>query len=167
MKSVRRIGAVLATFGLAAALVSCSGGQSVADACKITNDQMESVVTKSQSNVNAELQKATQGEDADIKGAFEPVTKAIKDAQTKVTNEEVKKPLDTFAKEYNSFIDSVEGVDFKQFADLKNLDPTDPNAMEKAKAVQETAQKLQKDMTDHATKIQDAGNKLTEVCKTK
>lgn len=164
MKTARRIGAVIASIGLAAALASCAGGQSVADACKVAEETMTDVVTESQTEIQAQMQSAMSGEEIDLNAALEPVQEALKDTQSKVTNEEVKKPLDAFVTEYNSFVDVVKGADLSGMAELQNLDPSDPEAMTKAQELQEEAQQLQTDLTDATSKLQDASEGLQSVC---
>ena len=164
MKTARRIGAIVASLGLAAALASCSGGQSVADACKVAEETMTDVVTESQAEVQTQLESAMAGETVDLNAALEPVQEALKDTQSKVTNEEVKKPLDTFVSEYNSFVDVIKGADLSGMADLQNLDPTDPEAVAKAQELQADAQQLQTDLTDATSKLQDASTGLQSVC---
>lgn len=164
MKTARRIGAIVAALGLAATLASCAGGQSVADACKIANDTMTDVANKAQSDVQTGLQDAMSGGDVDFGEIFQPVVKALEETQGKVTNEEVKKPLDTFVTEYKSFATTIEGVDLSALKDAQNIDPTDPNAQAKIEELQKMSETLQADVTESSAKLQEASTELASVC---
>ena len=164
MKTARRIGAVVASIGLAAALASCSGGQSVADACKVAEETMTGVVTESQTEIQSQMEAAMSGGEIDLDAALQPVQEALKDTQSKVTNEDVKKPLDAFVGEYNAFVKVVQDADLAGMAELQNLDPSDPEAMAKAQELQAEAQTLQTEITDATKKLQDASNDLQSTC---
>jgi chromosome segregation ATPase len=173
---VRRTGAVVAAAGLALALASCSGGQSVADACKIAEETMTEVVTQSQADTQQALQGALQGEEVDFNAIFQPIKEALSDTQKTVTNEEVSTALDGFVTEYNSFVGVLEQVDlsgFQELSDLSDLDPSDPEAMAKIEELQEKSTELQQQAQDLQTDIQDktealtaASSELSELCTT-
>ncbi|WP_449280442.1 hypothetical protein [Leucobacter sp.] len=161
----RRTGAVVAAAGLALALASCSGGQSVADACKIAEETMTEVVTQSQADTQEALQGALQGEDVDFGAIFQPIKDALGETQKKVTNEEVKGALDTFVAEYNSFAEVIEQVDlsgFQELSEMSDLDPTDPDAMAKLEELQQKSTELQQQAEDLQTEIQGKTESLTE-----
>ncbi|WP_427870994.1 hypothetical protein [Leucobacter luti] len=164
MKTARRIGAIVAALGLAATLASCAGGQSVADACKIANDTMTDVANKAQSDVQTGMQDAMAGKDVNFGEIFKPVVKALEDTQGKVTNEEVKKPLDKFVTEYKSFASTIEEVDLSALKDAQNIDPTAPDAQAKLEELQKSTEKLQADITESSTKLQESSTELNSVC---
>lgn len=172
----RRTGAVVAAAGLALALASCSGGQSVADACTIAEETMTEVVTQSQADTQQALQGALQGEEVDFGAIFQPIKDALGETQKKVTNEEVKGALDTFVEEYNSFIGVIEAVDlsgFQELSEMSELDPSDPEAMakleelqQKSADLQQQAQDLQSDIQDKQGSLMDASSELADLCNT-
>lgn len=175
--NIRRTGAIIAAAGLALGLASCSGGQSTADACKIAEQTMTEVVTQAEVDAQQALQSAMQGEDVDFGTIFEPVKKALVEAQKKVTNEEVKSSLDTFVTEYTSFVEVIEGVDlsgFQELSEMSQLDPNDPEAMakldelqQKSTEMQQAAEKLQTEMQDKQETLIAASSELADLCNTK
>lgn len=92
--NIRRIGALLAAGALATTLAACSGGQSVADACKIANDTMTEVSSDTEAATQQFMQDMTAGGEVDINALFEPIGKALESAQSEITNEEVSKALE-------------------------------------------------------------------------
>ncbi|WP_416442417.1 hypothetical protein AB3K78_08680 [Leucobacter sp. HNU] len=156
-----RIGGIAAAIALTVSMAACAGGQSVADACKIANDEMTKATSSINSDVNAAMQKATQGEKVDFAEIFKPVTEGLDKATSKVTNEKVKKPLDAFATEYKNFTKSFEGF---EMPDMKNIDASDPAAMEKLQQASEKAQEISKNAQAASTKLVDQGKKIQEVC---
>lgn len=161
---IRRTGALAATAALAFTLVSCSGGQSTAEACQIANDTMNSAVDQMNSDVQGALQGAVGGEDIDFGSIFAPVTEALHETQSKVTNEEVKGALDTFVDEYTSFAATIEGFDLSSFGDMSDIDPSDPDAMQKLEEMQASAEELQTTLTEQTASMQEAAAGMQEVC---
>ncbi|MFT4231651.1 MAG: hypothetical protein QM606_02590 [Leucobacter sp.] len=119
--TIRRTGAVLATAGLALGLMSCSGGQSVEEACTVAEETMNEVVTESQADIQQSLQDALQGNEVDFEATLKPIQDALAETQDKVTNKEVKSALDAFVDEYDAFAASIEEVDLSGFADLSEM----------------------------------------------
>lgn len=174
MKSTRRIGAAVAALALASTLAACSGGQSVADACKIAEDTMTEVVATSQTEAQSAMQSAMAGEDVDLKAIFTPVVEALEETEGKVTNGDVKPALNDFVTEYKAFADTLGEFDmsaFKDIAELSNVDPTAPDAAEKlaeletkGKELQAQAEELQTSMQTQQESLTAAGTKLQDVC---
>lgn len=174
MKSTRRIGAVVAALALASTLAACSGGQSVADACKVTNETMTEVVAQSQSDAQTAMQSAMQGEEVDLKAIFTPVVEALEETESKVTNDKVKPVLSTFVTEYKAFADALGEFDmsgFQELSDLSNMDPSAPDAAEKLEELQTKSEELQAQAEELQTTMQtqqeglvEASSKLQEVC---
>ena len=174
MKSTRRIGAAVAALALASTLAACSGGQSVADACKIAEDTMTEVVATSQTDAQAAMQSAMEGEDVDLAEIFAPVVKALEETEGKVTNGDVKPALSAFVKEYKSFAGALGDFDmsaFKDISELSNIDPTAPDAEEKlaelqkmSEELQAQSEELQTTLTTQQETLTAAGTKLQEVC---
>ncbi|MBS1698425.1 MAG: hypothetical protein JST25_08515 [Actinobacteria bacterium] len=159
--TLTRIGGVAAAIALTATMTACSGGQSVADACKIANTEMTAATSSISSDVNSAMQKATQGEKVDFAEIFAPVQKGLEEAGKKVTNETVKAPLTAFATEFNGFVKVFDGF---EMPDLKNIDATDPAVMDKIEQAQKKAQEISTKAQDASTKLTEQGKKLQEIC---
>lgn len=169
--SIRRTTLAVAAVGLSLGLVSCAGGQSVAEACKIAEvtltDASAGVATESQSFMT----DAVAGKDVDVKAAFEPVLASLKDAQSKITNEEVKAPIDVFVTEFGALTKIYGEFDFSILAglgDTSNLDMTDAAAVQelqdKAAKAQEQTLALSEKASEHATKLQTAVDQFAKLC---
>ncbi|MBC9953148.1 hypothetical protein ICM05_00600 [Leucobacter sp. cx-42] len=169
--SIRRTTLAVAAVGLSLGLVSCAGGQSVAEACKIAEvtltDASADLATESQSFMT----DAVAGKDVDIKAAFDPMLASLKDAQSKITNAEVKAPLDDFVTEFGAVTDLFGEFDFSILAglgDTSNLDMTDAAAVQelqdKAAKAQEQSLALSEKVNDHSTKLQTAADQLAKLC---
>lgn len=159
--TLTRIGGLAAAIALTATMTACSGGQSVADACKIANAEMTKATSSVSSDLNAAVQQATQGEKVDFAGIFAPVQKGLDEAGKKVTNETVKAPLTAFASEFEGFIKVYEGL---EIPDLKNIDATDPASMDKVKQAQDKIQEVSTKAQAASAKLTEQGKKLQEVC---
>ncbi|MBK0418489.1 hypothetical protein JD276_05505 [Leucobacter sp. CSA1] len=161
-KALVRVGGLLATVTLALGMTACSGGQSVAEACKIADDAMNDVTSEAQANANELMQSMTEeGGEVDFAAAFEPVTAGLEKAQEEVTNEEVSAALDKFATEYQGFVEIISGF---EIPDMSNIDYSDPNAMAEIEAFQAEAQQLSTDMQERATSMTEAGKEMQELC---
>ena len=110
--TLTRIGGLAAAVALAATLTACSGGQSVAEACKIAQDEISSATSSMSSDLNSGMKDATSGEKVDFAGLFTPITDGLDAADKKITNETVKKPLEAFSAEYKSFVKS-NGIQYR------------------------------------------------------
>lgn len=159
--NIRRIGALLAVGALATTLAACSGGQSVADACKIANDTMTKVSSDTQTATQQFMQDMTSGGEPDFNGLFGPINEALESAQSEITNEEVSEALDQVATEFNGLSSTLEGF---EMPDMSSIDPSDPAAMAELEKMQTEAQELSTDITDQAQKLTEASTKLQEVC---
>ncbi|MBS1673407.1 MAG: hypothetical protein JSS74_05515 [Actinobacteria bacterium] len=161
--TMSRIGGVAAAFALAATMTGCSmlGGQSVADACKIANEEITKASSSVSSDLSDAMQNATSGEKVDFEGLFAPVQKGLDEAQKKVTNETVKVPLSAFAKQFKTFTTSFAGF---EVPDLKSLDPTDPTAMDKITEAQKKIEEISTKTQAESSKLQDLSKKLQDVC---
>ena len=156
MKSTRRIGAVVAALALASSLAACSGGQSVADACKIA----DSTVSEANSEMQSLMSDAMAG-DGDLATMFEPVNKALEEAQAKVTNPDVSKALTSVADEFKGM--STELGDYK-IPDMSSIDPSDPDAMAELEALQAESEELSASLEKRSQALMEAGTNLQEVC---
>ena len=159
--TLTRIGGLAAAIALTATMTACSGGQSVADACKIANTEMNKATSSISSDVNAAMQQATQGEKVDFAEIFAPVQKGLEEAGKKVTNEAVKAPLTAFATEFNGFVKVFDGF---EMPDMKNIDATDPAAMDKLKEAQTKVEEISTKAQDASAKLTEQGKKLQEIC---
>ncbi|OZB85356.1 hypothetical protein [Microbacterium sp. 13-71-7] len=159
--TLTRIGGLAAAIALTATMTACSGGQSVADACKIANGEMNKATSSISSDVNSAMQQATQGDKVDFAAIFAPVQKGLEEAGKKVTNESVKAPLTAFATEFDGFVKVFDGF---EMPDLKNLDATDPAAMDKLKAAQDKAQEISTKAQAASAKLTEQGKKLQDIC---
>ena len=160
-KALVRVGGLLAAVTLALGMTACSGGQSVAEGCKVANDAMNDVTQETQANADELMQSMTEGGEVDFAAAFEPVTAGLEKAQKEVTNEEVSASLEKFATEYNGFVELLSGF---EMPDMANLDYSDPNAMAELEAFQAEAQQLSTDMQERATAMTEAGQEMQELC---
>lgn len=156
-----RIGGIAAAIALTVSMAACAGGQSVADACKIANDEMNKATSSIQSDTSSALQKATQGEKVDFAGVFKPISESLAKVNDKVTNEEVKKPLKAFTDEFNTFVKTFDGL---EIPDVSKLDATDPAAMQKLQDAQKQLQDVSTKMQESSTKLTEQGKKLQSVC---
>lgn len=152
----RRTGAVVAAAGLALALASCSGGQSVADACKIA----DSTVSEANTEMQGIVSDALAGE-GDISTLFEPINKALADAQSKVSNAEVSDALKTVSEEFTAL--GTELGDY-QIPDVSDIDMSASDAMEQLEEAQAQAEELSAALQERSQSLMDAGQKLQEVC---
>ncbi|VXB66798.1 conserved exported hypothetical protein [Microbacterium sp. 8M] len=159
--TLTRIGGVAAAIVLTATMTACSGGQSVADACKVANTEMNKATSSISSDVNSAMQKATAGEKVDFAGLFAPVLEGLDAADKKITNESVKKPLEAFSAEYKNFVTVFDGF---EMPDLKNLDATDPATMDKLTEAQNKMKDVSTKVQDASTKLMDQAKKLQDVC---
>lgn len=167
-QNIRRAGAITTAALLAFGLASCSGGQSTADACAIVQDTMTESVNSSQSEVQSAMSDLMSGKSTDFSAIFAPVNKALEDAQGQVTNTEVSEKLDAFVAEYGNYTAVLEDVDlsaFEDIAELSNIDPTDPEAMEKAEELQAKAQELQETSTELQAAVQKEQDSLSAASK--
>ena len=153
---IRRTGALLAAAALTVTLASCSGGQSVAEACKVAQNAMSEVNT----NTSSMMQEAMSG-DADYAELFKPVQEALADAESQVTNEEVSSALKGVSTEFNGLVDDLSGFEIPSTDDI---DPTDPEAMAKLDKMQEDLTAVSEKLQERAQSLQDAGNELTSLC---
>lgn len=156
MKSTRRIGAVVAALALASSLAACSGGQSVADACKIA----DTTVSEANTEMQTLMSDAMSGE-GDLATMFEPINKALDEAQSKVTNPDVSKALSSVADEFKGMSDEL--GDYK-LPDMSSIDATDPDAMAELEALQADSEELAASLEKRAAALTEAGTNLQEVC---
>lgn len=122
------------------------GGQSIADACKIVEGEMETV--------NAEMQTAlteSMSGEGDIAGAFDPIVGGLDKALKDISNAEVKTATEGMRNVVADFAKTMSGLD---------LDFEDPAAMEK---MEEITAKLETQTAD----LQAAGEKLDKLCNVK
>ncbi len=149
MKSTRRIGAVVAALALASTLAACSGGQSVADACKIA----DTTVSEANSEMQSLMSDAMSG-NGDLATMFEPVNKALDDAQAKVTNPEVSEALASVADEFAGMSEELAGY---KLPDMSSIDATDPDAMAELEALQAESEELAASLETRASALMEAG----------
>ena len=148
-KNLMRAAAAVMTAGLALGLSACGSGsgQSVADACKIVETEMEAVTAE----VNTALSGALGGGDADPAAAFDPLVAGLEKASSQVTNTEVKAVTDDMTKIIKDLAASMADLD------LSNLDATDTAAMEKLEAFTAT-------MEEQGDAMQTAGEAIDKLC---
>ena len=152
-KHTVRFTGLIATAGLALSLAACGGGQSVADACKIVETEMESVSAEMQTA----LTESMSGGDADIAGAFDPIVGGLDKVLKDVSNAEVKEATEGMRNVVADFAKSMGdmGVDF---SDPEAL--ADPATMEK---LEEFSAKMETQSAD----LEAAGEKLDKLCNVK
>ncbi|QIK62543.1 hypothetical protein G7068_04470 [Leucobacter viscericola] len=156
MKSTLRIGAVVAAIALASTLSACSGGQSVTEACKVAN----STVNEATSDMNTLLQDAMSG-NGDFSKVFDPINKALDEAQSKVTNEKVSKSLKTVADEFSAMGEDLKGY---KVPDVSSIDMTAPDASEKLEAMSKESEAVSAKLQKRSESLQKAGTDLQKVC---
>lgn len=155
LKKFARTGALVAAAGLALSMSACSGGQSVAEACKVANETVNEVNQDTQQI----MQDALSG--GDMTELFAPVEKALDDAQSKITNEEVATKLGKVQDEFSAMSSKLEGV---EMPDMSNIDPTDPDAMADLESQQAELEQLSTDMQESSEALMAAGQDLQETC---
>lgn len=160
-KIATRLGGAAAVITLAATMTACAGGQSVADACTIAKNEIQTATSSIQTDLNSSMSKATSGEKVDFSSLFQPVLDGLSSAESKVTNEQVKAPLTAFADEYRNFATIF--ADF-EMPDLTKIDPSDPTAMQQLQDAQAKAEEISTKGQESSTKLQDQAKKLQDVC---
>lgn len=155
--SIARFGGAVAVAALTVTLAACSGGgQSVADACKTAEAAMSEV----NENTNSMVQEALSGE-ADYAELFAPVQEALSNAESEITNEEVKSALGSVGTEFDALVEDLSGLELPNADDI---DPTAPDAMEQLNKMQEDAQAASESLQERSQALMDAGTKLQELC---
>lgn len=97
-------------------LTACGGEQSVADACKVAN----TTVSKANDDVSSAMSEATTGDYSKLTANIKTITDAIREAEGKVTNTEVKTALSDMAAsftEFNAIFDGVKDGDVAALSD--------------------------------------------------
>lgn len=153
--TIRRIGAFAAAAALTVTLASCSGGQSVEEACKIA----ESATTEALGDVETMTQEMLQG--GNLGETFAKVTDALAEAQKQVTNKEVSAALAESVDGVRLISDSLK--DF-EMPDLSNIDFTDPEAMAQLEELSAKAEEMSAKMEAQGDKLTKAGEKLEALC---
>lgn len=148
--SERRIGGAVAVVGLAAALVSCSGGGQTLDAaCKIVTENERALMVNAETTV-LEAASAILGGDAEVSSVFVTTYDIIAKVQENVTNEEVAAELEHF----NSTLQEAED-------ELQDLAPAEGSG---GQLTIQQADKVQEALDDHTAAVQDAAEQMQEVC---
>ncbi|GAA3855845.1 hypothetical protein [Tessaracoccus defluvii] len=129
--------------GLSGVLVltlgACGSAQSTADACKIAQETVE----KASADIPTTLASAGTGDYAAMKDAFTTLASSIGDAETKVTNAEVKSALGEFKtgiSEFGALFDGLTDGDINALAELSG------------------------DLETASTKLSTSGENLTKLC---
>ncbi|WP_417555265.1 hypothetical protein [Microbacterium sp.] len=134
MRTASKMAVAITTIALAVGLSACSGGQSVADACKVINTEGQKIISDS----NSAMGDVASDPSAAAK-TLKSISGQMKDLGKKVTNADVKKAWDGLVTSYDGFselIDTVAG------------DPSILTDQDKA--------------ADFSTKVQDSAKTLTE-----
>ena len=155
-KSLFKVAGIFGAAALTFSLASCSGGQSVADACSIAN----STVNEATGDLQSVLSDAMSGE-GDLSAAFDPITEALEEAQSEVTNEEVSTALTNFTEELSAMSGTLEGY---EIPDASSIDPADPEAMDKLEQMQSEAEEMTSKLEEHSTALTEAGQTLQDLC---
>lgn len=155
-KSLFKIAGIFGAAALTLSLASCSGGQSVADACNIAN----STVNEATGDLQSVLSDAMSGE-GDLSAAFDPITEALEEAQSEVTNEEVSTALANFTDELSAMSSTLEGY---EIPDASSIDPSDPEAMDKLDQMQAEAEEMTTKLQEQSTALTEAGQNLQDIC---
>lgn len=156
-----RLAGLAAVVALTATMSACAGGQSVAEACSIAQDEMTKASSSIQSDLSTAMGNVTSGEKVDFSSLFQPIVDGLKAAQDKITNDEVKAPLTAFTDEFTSFTQVFEGF---EMPDVTNIDPSDADAMAKLQAAQDKAQEISTKSQEANTKLTEKANDLQKVC---
>ena len=156
MTRIRRTSALLAATALAFTLASCSGGQSVQEACQAANDAISEV----NSNTNTAIRDALDG-NADYAELFTPAQEAIAKAKDDVKNEEVSAALSKVSDEFDGLVADLDGLEMPNPDDI---DPTAPDAMEKLDEMQAQATEISDKLQARAGSLNDAAQEYNSVC---
>ncbi|MBP2436663.1 hypothetical protein [Microbacterium amylolyticum] len=118
-KSTARIAAIAGALALVpAGLVACSGGQSVADACQIIEDELNTVQMEAQEAMGSIM---TDPEGAVT--ALETVNNKVQEIDGQVTQEDVSAAFSEFADGYGQIIVAVTAsADDPEAIDITALD---------------------------------------------
>ncbi|WP_053353513.1 MULTISPECIES: hypothetical protein [Leucobacter] len=154
-KSVFKLAGVLGAAALTLSLAACSGGQSVAEACQVAN----STVNDATGDLQSIMSDVTSG--GDLSTAFEPISAALDEAKSKVTNEEVSTALADVTAQFNAMSDTLSGF---EIPDTSNIDPTDPEQMAELEKFQEESAEISTKLQEQSTALTESGKKLQEVC---
>lgn len=155
-KSVFKLAGVLGAAALTLSLAACSGGQSVAEACQVAN----STVNDATGDLQSIMSEVTSG-GGDIASAFEPISAALDEAKSKVTNEEVSTALADVTDQFNAMSDTLSGF---EIPDTSNIDPSDPDQMAALEKFQEESAEISSKLQEQSSSLTEAGQKLQEVC---
>lgn len=155
-KTTTRIAGVLGAATLALSLAACSGGQSVAEACKIAED----TVTEAQGQMEGIMTDVMAGE-GDMGDMFKTLDDALSSAEKKVSNTEVSDALKAVSDDFVKVGDVL--GDFKM-PSTDDLDYSDPEAMEKLTEMQGELEAISGKMEEASTSLTDSSKKLEELC---
>lgn len=156
IKSTTKVASVLGVAGLALSLAACSGGQSVAEACKIANETVAEANTNLESTVTEVM-----GGNADMNELFAPIKQSLKDAESKISNSEVSDALKGISGDFTSVSELL--GDFK-LPDLTDLDVTNPEDVKKFEDLQKQSESMLGDLESVSNSLQESGTKLQELC---
>ncbi|MGO1542876.1 MAG: hypothetical protein ACTHXA_00885 [Gulosibacter sp.] len=118
---ITRIGSVLAAITLASSLAACSS-QSVDQACLQTNVLLSQVNVTLGHDFNDAVQRGMAGEQVDFDEVLAPIDEAIDQAQSDVSNTEVKDALNGFADAFETFSTDLKNQDLSALAQDGELD---------------------------------------------
>ncbi|MBP1325609.1 ribonuclease HI [Leucobacter exalbidus] len=154
IKTTTKIASAFGIAGLALSLASCSGGQSVAEACDVALKTMTEVQTESDTALTDSA--ASDNSLTEMFAGFEDI--ALKAQQT-VENPEVAEALKGIATDYAKIAKSVEGEEGSNMPSLEDIDYTDPKALEefqkKTEAFTEKVESLAKSFSGSSETLQE------------
>ncbi|MHA3685204.1 hypothetical protein ACXR2T_14220 [Leucobacter sp. HY1910] len=155
-KTTTKFAGVLCAAALAFTLSACSGGQSVAEACKIA----EETVSEAQSDMQSAMTEAMTGE-GDFGELFSGVNDALVKAEKQVNNAEVSQALKDITADFGEVRDVFK--DFKM-PDMTDFDYSDPEAMADFEEISAELEAKSGELEAISSKLEKSSAKLQELC---
>lgn len=155
-KTTTKIAGVLGAATLALSLAACSGGQSVAEACKVA----EKTVSAAQSDMETAVTEAMSGE-GNFGDLFSGVNEALVKAEKEVQNAEVSDALKAVTADFSKV-----GEVFKDFKmpNMTDLDYSDPKAMAEFEEITAELEGKSAELQELSSSLEKSSTKLQELC---
>lgn len=159
-----RIGAALAVSALALPLASCSGEPSLSAECRQVNADLDQATLTVDTDLEAALQRAMDGEDTDPAAILNTVSGDIEEVRSQVTHPELRAAMDPLVDVFRDYASTVSEVDFHALAELNRLDPASEEYHVLAEDFEARYPDLQGRISDYMSGIGQSAQQIGEVC---
>lgn len=155
-KTTSKFAGVLGAAALVFSLAACSGGQSVAEACKVA----EKTVSEAQADMETAVTEAMSGE-GNFSDLFTGVNDALVKAEKEVQNAEVSDALKGISTDFSKV-----GEVFKDFKmpSMDDIDYTDPEAMAELEAMSAELEAKSGELEELSASLEKSSTKLQDLC---